>query len=90
MAESKAANGEEGCCCREAMEKLFELLDGELTAERERSVRAHLAECPGCLATADFEERFLKAIHNARDGKCCPGKLRDKIVQALRAEGWTG
>lgn len=28
--------------CRSAMDRLFEMLDGELTPERERQVRAHI------------------------------------------------
>lgn len=35
-----------GCGCDP--EEIFELADGALTPEREREIRAHLRECPGC------------------------------------------
>ncbi len=75
--------------CRGAMEKLFELLDGELTPERERQVRSHITSCPGCFAHAGFEERFLKALRSARAGGC-PSALRERVLTALRADGWDG
>jgi anti-sigma factor (TIGR02949 family) len=76
--------------CRGAMERLFELLDGELTAERERKVRSHITGCPGCFAHADFEERFLKALRTARVAGNASLALRERVLSALRADGWQG
>jgi anti-sigma factor (TIGR02949 family) len=76
--------------CRGAMTRLFDLLDGELTPERELKVRSHISGCPGCFAHADFEERFLKAVRTARQAGTASGALRERVVQALRADGWTG
>lgn len=76
--------------CRGAMERLFELLDGELTPERERTVRSHITGCPGCFAHADFEERFLRAVRQARAAGGAPSALRDRVISALRADGWDG
>lgn len=75
--------------CGSAMMKLFDMLDGELTAEREREVRSHISSCPDCFTHADFEQRFLAALQAARDGTGCPGSLRTKVIEALRAEGLT-
>jgi anti-sigma factor (TIGR02949 family) len=76
--------------CRGAMERLFDLLDGELTVERERKVRSHITSCPGCFAHADFEERFLKAIRTARVSGNASLALRERVLSALRADGWQG
>lgn len=75
--------------CRSAMDRLFEMLDGELTPERERQVRAHIVGCPGCFAHADFEERFLKAVRAARLSGAS-ASLRERVLSSLRAQGWTG
>ncbi len=75
--------------CRSAMERLFELLDGELTPDRERQVRAHIVGCPGCFAHADFEERFLKAVRTARISGAS-ASLRERVLSSLREQGWTG
>lgn len=73
--------------CGGAMERLFDLLDGELTAEREREVRSHITSCPDCFTHADFEQRFLAALAAARAAHCAPGTLRMKVMAALRIEG---
>jgi len=75
--------------CRGAMAQLFDLLDGELTAEREQRIREHLTGCPDCFAHADFEKRFLAALHAARGDMCAPGALRMRVMDALRTEGLT-
>lgn len=75
--------------CGSAMAKLFDMLDGELTADREREVRSHITSCPDCFTHADFERRFLAALHAARADGGCPGSLRSKVMDALRAEGLT-
>lgn len=75
--------------CRNAMDKLFDLLDGELTDSRERELRRHITSCPDCFTHHDFEQRFLAALHAAKSASCAPGSLRDKLMNALRAEGLT-
>lgn len=90
MTGMQAAGDDATPDCRGAMTRLFELLDGELTPERERAVRAHITGCPGCFAHADFEERFLKAVHRAREAGTCPQEVRARVLAALRADGWQG
>ena len=75
--------------CRGAMNKLFDLLDGELTPERAREVRSHITSCPDCFTHHDFEQRFLQALQALKSNPCAPGGLRDKLMQALRSEGLT-
>lgn len=74
--------------CANAMERLFDFLDGELGPDLEVAVRAHLAACSHCLEMAGLEKRFLEAVQAARGSECCPGKLRARVLDALRGEGW--
>ena len=76
--------------CDGAMEQLFELLDGELTPEVERRVRSHIASCPNCFTHADFEKRFLAALHAACGDGVAPKQCREKVMNALRTVGFTG
>jgi len=79
--------------CAQAREKLFDLLDGELTPDVEARIRAHVSGCSHCFSHADFEKRFLDAVHAARvaEGQGVTGaaseKLRDRVLGALREEG---
>jgi anti-sigma factor (TIGR02949 family) len=81
---------QDGVDCRGAMEQLFDMLDGELTPEVERQMRTHMSGCPHCFTQADFERRFLEALRAARNAGVAPGALRDRVISALRAEGFHG
>ena len=74
--------------CAGAMDQLFDFLDGELGPETDARVRAHLADCQHCFDEAGFEQRFLKAVETARAAETCPAKLRARVLDALRGEGW--
>lgn len=74
--------------CASAMERLFDFLDGELGPEAEARVRAHLADCHHCFDQAGFQERFLKLVEKARAAERCPDKVRARVLDALRGEGW--
>lgn len=76
--------------CKAAAERMFDLLDGELTADIEQRMRAHIVGCPHCFTVADFEKRFLEALTKARATGCAPGALRDKVLSQLRAVGFSG
>lgn len=76
--------------CGGAMSQLFDLLDGELTPERERVMRAHIAACPDCFSQAGFEQRFLAAVAAAKDSGTAPEALRARVIGALRGAGWSG
>lgn len=76
--------------CSSAMSKLFELLDGECTAEKERQLRLHITSCPDCFTQADFEKRFLDALSSVRKSAGCPDGVRNRVIETLRAAGFTG
>lgn len=76
--------------CGKALSQLFDMLDGELTPEREQRLREHITSCPHCFSEADFEQRFLEALRKARREGACPDALRDRVLGALRAEGFAG
>lgn len=79
--------------CAQAMAQLFDLLDGELTSDVEAQIQAHVSGCSDCFTQADFEKRFLAAVHAARveEGEGVTGaasdKLRARVLDALRVEG---
>lgn len=76
--------------CAGAKERLFDLLDDELDDTTVDRMKRHIAECRGCFDRSDFERRFLAAVQAVRSGGLCPGRLRDRVIAALRAEGWQG
>jgi mycothiol system anti-sigma-R factor len=68
--------------CRQALERLYNYLDGELTASRRLEIRAHLEECSSCLEAFDFEaELKIVVARHCRDR--VPERLRVRVSVAL-------
>jgi anti-sigma factor (TIGR02949 family) len=75
--------------CDRVMTKVFDLPDGELTPDKEKELRSHITSCPDCFTSHDFEQRFKAALQAARGIVQCPEGLRNKLMSALRAEGFS-
>jgi anti-sigma factor (TIGR02949 family) len=76
--------------CAAALRQLWDYLDGELTPERVAAVRAHLEGCRRCHPHYDFERAFLEALASTRPDCRCPGELKAKVLESLRAVGFEG
>lgn len=75
--------------CTEAVRQLFVYLDGELTEERRKSIKAHLDECVHCEDSAQFEAE-LRSIIATRSQERVPAELLARIQSAIRDEGDAG
>lgn len=72
--------------CNDTLRELYSFLDGELTDETREHIRHHLDDCSPCLAAFDFQAELRQVVKN----RCCdqvPTSLRDRIAQAIEAEG---
>ncbi len=74
--------------CDAVMRQLWDYLDGELTFGREAAVRVHLAVCKRCYPQYNFERAFIKALAASRREHSRPDELRNRVLTALRAEGF--
>jgi anti-sigma factor (TIGR02949 family) len=72
--------------CEEAMAHLQDYLKRELTPDLVDQVRHHLERCRDCFSHARFEENFFIMLETQAGRETCPGKLRARILAALRAE----
>jgi anti-sigma factor (TIGR02949 family) len=73
--------------CREALERLYEYLDGELTPESADEVRRHVQVCDACYPQVKFTTEFRDALHRAAQGQpVCPDALRLKVGRLLMGE----
>jgi mycothiol system anti-sigma-R factor len=72
--------------CREAIERLYHFLDGELTVERRVMIQRHLDECSDCIEAFEFEAELRVAVSRSCR-EVMPEALRDRVAEALlRAE----
>ena len=73
--------------CQEALERLYEYLDGELQPESADEVRRHVEVCDACYPEVKFTTEFRDALHRAaRDQDAAPERLRKKVEELLHKE----
>lgn len=71
--------------CEHAIQRIYEYLDGELTAFKRAAIARHLDECPPCAEGFDFEIELRQVIaFKCRDE--VPPDLRRRIAAALGHE----
>ena len=73
--------------CRQAAERVYEFLDGELDPEWHEAVRCHVEQCSRCYPMFDWEEMFLDAIRESADRPERNPGLHRKLEALLEREG---
>lgn len=69
--------------CTEVLARIYEYLDGELTAEVELQIRDHLAYCRQCFPHFRHEQVFLRFLERRSTIIKAPPALRRRIMQML-------
>lgn len=69
--------------CDEALERVYEYLDGELTESVERAIRRHLAACARCEPRFEHERVFKEFIAQRAKLEQASPELRRRILQRL-------
>ena len=70
--------------CHDALERLDDYLDGELTPAENRQVAIHLAICLKCAQHYRFERGFIENVRAKLESVEMPPELMSQIRQALR------
>ena len=76
--------------CADVIERMFEYLDGELTADVDGRIREHLAACQRCYPEFEHERVFLRFLERRAQIERAPPALRRRILRALLEEGTRG
>lgn len=80
---SSGCNDGEKISCREAVDRIYEFLDGELTEEKAREIRCHVRQCDRCYPMYDWERMFLDYVRDRADHPEDNPKLRRKVESML-------
>lgn len=72
--------------CEEAVKRLNEYLDHEMTAEERVVVLKHLEICRPCLARFSFEQTLVVTLRQKVSVLCLPPAVREKLFLLLREE----
>ena len=76
--------------CEEALEKLFEYLDGELAGVEEERVARHFEICRRCYPRLRFERSFQQAVSTVQSGEVPPPHLKRRIAEIVESEAGEG
>lgn len=76
--------------CPEAMERVYEFLDGEVSPELEEQIRAHLRCCTRCCPEFGLEAAFLEVVRRQRESDRARAEFKAQIVAAIRARQGEG
>jgi mycothiol system anti-sigma-R factor len=71
--------------CKEAVERLYHFLDGELTEERRAVIQRHLDACSDCIEAFEFELELRTAIARGCQ-ETVPESLRVRVFEAIWEE----
>jgi mycothiol system anti-sigma-R factor len=77
----------QGATCHEALERVFEWLDGELDSDLESRVGEHLRTCARCYPVLRFEQAFREALKRAPSGEAVPKEVRASVLTSLEKAG---
>ncbi len=72
--------------CEEAVKRLNEYLDHEMTAEERVVVLKHLEICRPCLARFSFEQTLVVTLRQKVSALCLSAAVREKLFLLLREE----
>jgi len=73
--------------CRQALARLYEYLDGELTADQALEVRQHLEACRPCFDLCEFERLLAGYLRKSTAGGAAPEQFKARIATRLRELG---
>ncbi len=72
--------------CEESLALVYEYLDGELGADQNDRVRAHLEKCRKCYPYFNFERLFLDYLHEVGGRGRARPELERRVRRLLREE----
>jgi len=89
MSESDVGKGEakEMISCQEALEKVYEYLDGELGSPDQEKVREHVKICRQCYPLFDFERAFLDFVREKGFADEASDELLERVQAIVRDSG---
>ncbi|MEJ2538608.1 MAG: zf-HC2 domain-containing protein [Gemmatimonadota bacterium] len=72
--------------CQQALERINEFLDGELSEEAAKRVDEHFRICAACYPHLKLEERFRARLQSALGESEVPDDVRVRILDLLSGE----
>lgn len=69
--------------CSQALYRMMEYVDGEMTPEETKALADHLAGCAPCLAERDLDQLMRELVQRSCACEPAPPRLRATIMQRI-------
>lgn len=70
--------------CEQALERMFEFIDHELSEQEREVMQHHLHTCRSCFSRAEFERRLKQKLSRLRDEAEPAARARlEKLIKSL-------
>ncbi|MEO5608883.1 MAG: mycothiol system anti-sigma-R factor [Ornithinibacter sp.] len=69
--------------CSEVLHRIYEYLDGEMSADDVRRVATHLSECGPCLAEHDLDAAMKQVVRRSCTSEEASAELRLQVVRRI-------
>ncbi|MEN3123640.1 mycothiol system anti-sigma-R factor [Janibacter sp. LM] len=69
--------------CSQALHRMMEYLDGEMSREDAQGIAEHLAQCGPCLAEHDLDQVMRQVLQRSCAREQAPPQLRATIMQKI-------
>ena len=69
--------------CSEVLHRVYEYLDGEMTADDTEKIKLHLDECGPCLKEYDLDQALKALVKRSCESEEAPVELRTQIVARI-------
>jgi mycothiol system anti-sigma-R factor len=70
----------------EALERIQEYLDGELSQVSHQEVAHHFSVCQRCYPHLRLEEQFRELLSRSHENAHCPEHVRGRVLELLSTE----
>jgi anti-sigma factor RsiW len=71
--------------CRELLDQISDLIDGELEATLCAKLEVHLAECPDCRVMVDTMRKTIALYHSQAPAEL-PADVQERLYRVLELE----
>lgn len=69
--------------CSQALYRMMEYIDGEMTNDEAKGLMEHLTSCGPCLAEHDIDQVLKQVVHRSCAQEQAPSSLRVRIMQKI-------
>jgi len=64
----------------------MDFLKHELPPAEAEALKRHLDDCAPCEDSAEYERNFVRLMQERLGKACCPERVRERVLAALRRE----